>query len=214
MKWLDSLERRFHWLTIPQFPLFIATANGLIYLMAQFEPLFVQRLTLDPAAVRAGEWWRVITFIFVPPISMNPIFLVLWLLFLYQVVTALENTWGEFRFFFFYMIGAAMTVLASLFILNEPIGNVSLNTSIYLAFATIFPEFEILIFPLPWGIKVKYLAWAGWVIIGFSFVLGSFGTKIAISASLSNYMLFFGADIWRAVLLRWEVHRNRQRFRR
>jgi len=55
MRWLDRLERHFHWLTIPQFPLFIATANGLIYLMAQFEPRFVQQLTLDPMAVRAGS---------------------------------------------------------------------------------------------------------------------------------------------------------------
>ena len=103
----------FIWLTIPQFPLFIATANGLIYLMAQFEPAFVQQLTLDPMAVRAGEWWRVFTFLFVPPM-MSPIFLVFWLLLLYQFAQALENAWGEFRFFFFYFVGAAATVLAAL----------------------------------------------------------------------------------------------------
>src|ERR1017187_8080076 len=94
MKWLDSLERRFHWLTIPQFPLFIATATGLIYLMSQIEPGFVQRLALDPVAVRAGEWWRIFTFLFVPP-AISPFFIVFWLLLLYQYSQALENAWGE-----------------------------------------------------------------------------------------------------------------------
>src|ERR1035441_1608479 len=91
VKWLDQLERRFHFVAIPEFPLFIATANGLIYLLSQFEPVFVQRLLLDPAAIRAGEWWRGVTFLFVPP-QMNPIFLVFWLLFIYQCAQALEHS--------------------------------------------------------------------------------------------------------------------------
>jgi hypothetical protein len=36
---------------------------------------------------------------------------------------------------------------------------------------------------------------------------------VAIAASLSNYGLFFGVDIWRAIQLRWDVYRNRRRFR-
>ena len=213
MRWLDNLERRFHWLTIPQFPLFIATANGLIYLMAQFQPIFVDRLLLDPVAVRgAGEWWRVVTFLFVPPISMNPIFLVFWLLLLYQFAQALEAAWGEFRFFFFYLVGAFATVMASLFISGQPIGNVSLNTTLFLAFATLFPDFQLLLFFfIP--VKVKYLAWFTWLVTALSFIMGSFGTRVAIGASLSNYILFFGVDIWRAVQLRWNVYRNRSRFR-
>jgi membrane associated rhomboid family serine protease len=214
MRWLDSLERRFHWFTIPQFPLFIATANGLIYLMAQFEPVFVRRLLLDPIAiVTAGEWWRVVTFLLVPPMNMNPIFLVFWLLMLYRIAQDLENAWGEFRFFFFYLIGAIATVTAALFISHEPVGNVPLNTTLFLAFATLFPDFGLLVFPLPWSIKVKYIAWFFWFTTAVSFFLGSFGSRVAIGASLSNYALFFGADIGRAARLRWEVYRNRRRFR-
>jgi membrane associated rhomboid family serine protease len=202
MKWLDSLERRFHFIAIPQFPLFIATANGLIYLMAQFQPIFVQSLLLEPTAILArGEWWRVVTFLFVPPMNMNPIFLAFWLFLLYQYAQALENAWGEFRFFLFYLIGAAATVVASVFVLHEPLGNVPLNTTLFLAFATLFPDFELLLFFfLP--IKVKYLGWFVWVTVGLSIFLGSFATRVAIAASLSNYLLFFGSDIWRA-LRRW-----------
>jgi len=212
MSWLDRLERRFHFLTIPQFPLFIAAANGLIYLMAQFEPAFVQQLTLDPNAILAGQWWRIVTFLFVPPITMHPIFIVFWLLLLYQFSQALENAWGEFRFFFFYFVGAAATVLAAFVILHEPLGNVSLNTTLFLAFATLFPDFELLLFfVLP--IKVKYLGWLVWLTIVVSLLTGSFGTRIAIAASLTNYVLFFGGDIWKMLQMRWEVYKNRRRFR-
>jgi len=213
MRWLDSLERRFHWLAIPQFPLFIATANAFIYLMAQFQPIFVERLVLDPGMVlNGGEWWRVVTFLFVPPMNMNPIFLVFWILLLYQYAQALEAAWGEFRFFFFYLIGAIATVIASLFIVHEPIGNESLYITIFLAFATLFPEFELLLFffiPL----KVKYLAWFTWVMIVVTLIIGSSVTRIALAASLLNYILFFGQDLWKAASLRVEVYRNRRRFR-
>ena len=211
MKWLDQLERRFHFVTIPQFPLFIATANGLIYLMSQFEPGFVLRLTLNPQAVLAGEWWRVITFLFVPPL-MSPIWFVFWLLFLYQCSQALENAWGEFRFFFFYFVGAAATSAAAILILNQTIGNGFLYSTLFLAFATLYPETELLLFfILP--IKVKYLAWFTWLMVGISFVLGTASTRVAIVAALSNYFLFFGADLWKGLKLRWEIYQNRRRFR-
>src|SRR5713226_1799983 len=153
--------------------------------MSQAQPVFVERLILDPAAIRAGQWWRAVTFLFVPP-PMNPFFLVFWLLLIYQFAQALENAWGEFRFFVFYLIGAAATVLAALLVLHEPLGNVSLNTSLFLAFATLYPDVELLIFfILP--IKVKYLAWFVWVTIALSFVLGSFATRVALGAALANY---------------------------
>ena len=209
MKWLDQLERRFHFVAIPEFPLFIVTANGLIYLMAQFQPVFVDRLLLDPAAVRSGEWWRLLTFLFVPAL-MRPLFFVFWLLFLYQISEALENAWGEFRFFFFYLLGAAVTAIAALVLLKEPAGNSFLNISLFLAFATLFPDFELLLFfILP--IKVKYLAYFTWFTVALSFVVGSFVPRVTIGASLFNYALFFGADLGRSVRLKWEVYRNRRR---
>src|SRR5882724_9411742 len=211
MRWLDRLERPLGFLAIPQFPLFIAAANGIIYFMAQAQPAFVGKLVLDPELVRAGEWWRIFSFLFVPP-QMNPLFLVFWLLLLYQYATALENAWGEFHFFIFYLLGAAATVLAALLVLHEPLGNVSLNTSLFLAFATLYPDVELLIFfILP--IKVKYLAWFVWLTIALSFVLGSFATRVALGAALANYGLFFGEDLWKAAQLRWEVYKNRRRFK-
>jgi len=212
MRWLDRLERHFHGFTIPQFPLFIASANGFIYLLNQAQPVFVERLALDPGWIRQGEWWRVITFLFVPP-QMNPIFLVFWLLLLYQFAQALENTWGEFRFFFFYLLGAAATVIASVFILHARLGNVSLNTTLFLAYAALFPDTELLLFFII-PVKIKYLAWLMWGSTALSFFMGSYVTRVAIAASLANFFLFFGGDLWAGLRLRWDVFRNRRRMGR
>ena len=97
-------------------------------------------------------------------------------------------------------------------ILNQTIGNGFLYSTLFLAFATLYPETELLLFfILP--VKVKYLAWLTWLAVGLSFVMGTASTRIAIVAALSNYFLFFGADLWSAVRLRWEVYKNRRRFR-
>jgi hypothetical protein len=45
------------------------------------------------------------------------------------------------------------------------------------------------------------------------FITGGAVTRVAIGASLLNYTLFFGPDLWQRFLLKWEVYRNRRRFR-
>ncbi len=210
MKWLDRLERRFEFITIPQFPLFLATANGICYFMAQAQPAFVEQLYLSPVAIQTGEWWRVLTFLFVPP-QMNPFFLIFWLMLLFQFAQALENAWGEFRFFVFYLIGAAATVLASLFIVQAPLSNAWLNSTLFLAFATLFPDFELLFFFII-PMKVKYLAWFTWGVTALAFIRGGLTTQVEILASLANYFLFFSSTLWRTLQLKWHTYRNRKRF--
>ncbi len=211
MKWLDRLERRFGAWSIPEFPLFIVAANGLIYLLMQTQPLFYDKLLLDPYAVRHGEWWRVATFLFVPP-PMSALFMVFWLYLLYQYAQALEQAWGEFQFCFFYLTGAVATALAALFVVHATLSNIPLNTTLFLAFATLFPDFELLLFfILP--VKVKYLAWIIWATVIYSLIFGSPGTRVGILASLINYFIFFGRELFEKVRLRWDVYRNRQRFK-
>lgn len=211
MRWIDRLERTFGDWAIPQFPIFITAANGVIYLLDMMHPGFTYRLLLDPAAIHAGEWWRIVTFLFVPP-SLSPIFMAFWLYLLYMYSSALENEWGEFRFCFFYLIGALATVLGALFIAHDTLSNVPLNTTLFLAFATLFPDFELLLFFfIP--VKVKYMAWIIWVVMGWTFIREDFVTRVAIGTSLFNYALFFGPELWQEAILKWQVFRNRRRFK-
>lgn len=210
MRWIDALERRFGDWAIPQFPLFIVFATAGIYVLALSRPEFVDRLSLWPDAVMSGEVWRVFTFLFVP-IVKSPLWFVLWLFVIFQFAQALENAWGGFRFCFFYFFGALATVLASL-ITQEPLSNASLYTTLFLAFATLYPDMEVLLFfILP--VKVRYLAWVSWGLVVIYFAIGGFRMRVEIVASLANYLLFFGPEIWRGLVLRWEVHKNRRRFR-
>jgi hypothetical protein len=209
MRLLDWLERRFGTWTIPQFPLFIVMANGLIFLLSQANPMFSERLRLNPEAIGQGEFWRLVTFLFIPP--GWGFWTLLWLLFVYQIAQALEQAWGEFRFLIFYAIGGLATIAAALW-LGATLSNVPLNTTLFLAFATLFPNYEVLLFfILP--IRVKYLGAFTWATLLLSLILGTFVTRIAIVASLVNYMLFFGPQISVNLRLRWEVYRNRRRFR-
>jgi membrane associated rhomboid family serine protease len=211
MRWLDRLEQTFGNWAIPQFPLFIAAANGVIYILGVVNPAFTDRLWLDPVAVHAGEYWRLITFLFIPP-SMGPIGMVFWLYLLFQCATALENEWGEFRFCFFYLIGALATLLGAFFITHTSLSNVPLNTTLFLAFATLYPDFELLLFfILP--VKIKYLAWLIWLGLAWNFVWDGFLTRVAIGASLLNYAIFFGPELWQKAVLKGQVFRNRQRFK-
>jgi len=211
MTLLDRLERRFGAWAIPQFSLFIVMANGLIYLLAQVRSDFLIRLLLDPEAIRHGEVWRILTFLFIPPM-MGPLWMVFWLMLLYQFAQALEQEWGEFRFCVFYAIGALATIVAALWIVGETLSNIPLNTTLFLAFAMLFPNYELLLFfILP--VKVKYLAALTWLALLWAFVTGGPVTRVAIAASLVNYVLFFGSQIWETIKLKIEVYRARRRFR-
>jgi membrane associated rhomboid family serine protease len=167
---------------------------------------------LDPAAIHAGEWWRVVTFLFVVPPQWSPLAVFFWLYLLYQYAQALENEWGEFRFCLFYLLGAASTATAALFIVGQTLSNIPLNTTLFFAFASLFPEFELLLFfVIP--VRVKYLAWLIWIGLAWSFVTGGFVSRVGIAASLFNYVLFFGPTLWEKIRLKVEVYKNRRRFR-
>ena len=74
-----------------------------------------------------------------------------------------------------------------------------LNLSLFFAFATLFPNFPILLFfilPVP----VKWIALVSFCSTAFAFLDGSTGVRLAIVVALANYLLFFGyewARIWR-----------------
>ena len=73
------------------------------------------------------------------------------------------------------------------------IGLISTNyitMSIFLAFASIYPDMEVLLyFILP--IKMKWMAFVYVAMALYYFFTGSLATKVAIAASLLNFVIFF-----------------------
>ncbi len=78
-----------------------------------------------------------------------------WYLF-YLMGTALERSWGTFRYNVFLLIGYVDTVGVAFIVPDVPANNAFLQGSVFLAFAYLFPDFVMYIFfILP--VKIKWL---------------------------------------------------------
>lgn len=204
MNWLDKLERKFGRFAIPNLTVYLLAGYvigfGIMYLM----PDMIGYLTLEPALILRGQVWRIISWVLIPP-TTNVISLVFLVLLYYSLGTVLERTWGSFRYNVYIFSGLLFTVIAEFGLyayfrfrygVEMPlsmIGLVSTNyitMSIFLAFAAIYPDMEVLLyFILP--IKMKWMAFVYVVMAGYSFFRGGLMTKVAIGASLLNFIIFF-----------------------
>lgn len=189
MNLINRLERSFGWMAIGHLPIYVVTAQALLYVWIMLNPGAEHLLMLDPWAVRNGEVWRLLTFLFLIPFQ-NVIFTFFFLYFQYLCGVALEEEWGSFPFTIFYGVGALSAIAASFLVGGNTQGAFYLNETIFLAFAAIHPNFTLLLFfILP--IKVKWIAWFTWGRILLGVYAAPLLWKIAIFISLSNYVLFF-----------------------
>lgn len=224
MKWLYKLEFRYRRYAIADLMKYIVILNATVFFINYLIPntnLF-QKLMLYPDRVLKGEVWRLISFLFVPD-QLSPIWILFSLYFYYIVGSNLENQWGSFRFNIYYLIGVLATIAAAFIAyaispvvagvkLYIPITTMHLNLSLFLAFAHLYPNFEILIFFLI-PVKVKYLAWFNWALIVFSLIFNPVTLKLAALASVLNYFIFFGKDIITMIKTKKLVYKNRKRFK-
>lgn len=197
MNLLNRLEKKFGNFYIRNLMLIIIAGNLLVYLFTMIKGNFlINRLVLDSNKILQGEIWRLITFIFIPPVT-SPLFFLLTLYFYYLAGSSLENVWGGFKFNIYYLVGIITSIIAG-FITKAPVDGHYINLSLFLAFAKLFPNFELLIFFII-PVKIKYLGILNWIFI-FLNVLGAstFSGKALVIIPLLNYFLFFGKSIGRA----------------
>lgn len=191
MKWLNKLERKFGRYAISNLMYYIIGITLAIYIVQ-----YTLNISLDyylafiPNLVMKGQLWRIITFIFIPPAS-SILMIAFVMYFYYMMGTTLEHEWGTFKFNLYYLFGMIGTILAA-FITGSGT-SLYLNLSLFLAFAYLFPDVEILLFfILP--VKVKWIAYLDWAYFILSLILGTMSTRVATVASLINFFIFFGGD--------------------
>lgn len=193
--WLNKLNRKYGRYAIPHLITYLVCGMGLVYLLSFIlYPILRTSLSsllmFDREAILHGQLWRLVTFVLIPP-SSGPVFILFSLYFYWIIGTGLENQWGAFRFNAYYLCGILGTMLAGL--LTGYATNNYINLSLFLAFAMIYPEHEVLLFFfLP--IKVKYLAFADALYLLILFLRDSWGGKLALLVALANVALFFGND--------------------
>ncbi len=212
MKLLDKLQRRFGRFAVPHVTEGLIACQVLTYILCLSKPGYLEAISLVPRRVLEGQGWRLITFIFEPPTS-NPLWaFFFWYLF-FLMGTVLEHTWGAFRYNVFLLVGWLATVAASFLVPDAPASIKFLQGSVFLAFAYLYPDFQLLLFfILP--VKVKWLALLQW--IGYFLVL-LFGPAIAqilATASICNFLLFFWHDIFlRMRSGRWRMAQQAKQIR-
>jgi hypothetical protein len=200
MSLLDRLERIFGRFAIPNLSLYIVIGQVFVLLTSMLHLIDLERVVLQPVLVLHGQWWRVFTFVFfvLPPSgAFGYIFLAFqWYLF-YLMGNALEHYWGAFRYNVFLLLTFALTIGASFITPYALVTNTYALLSVFLAFAYLNPDFELLLIIIP--VKVKWLALFTWVMWAVNFVLGSWALRIQIAAPTLTFLLFFGPGIVRSL---------------
>jgi len=208
MSLLSRLERALGRFAIPDVSLYLVLGQVMVLGFAMLGRFNVERLMFWPGAALAGEWWRPLTFIFVPPgvragmdgtvilrVSMTgAIFLAFgWYIF-YLMGGALEQHWGVFRYNAFLFLGWVLTVAAAFATPNAYASNAYVAGTVFLAFAYLNPDFVMYIFfILP--VKIKWLALLAWIGYGYTFLVGGWSDRLMVLASIGNFLIFFSGDI-------------------
>ena len=208
MTWYDKLERRFGNLYIPNLMIGVVLVQGAVWLLQRLMHAvwITQFFSLQSAAVLHGQVWRLFTFIFLPGSYSNPIFLFLSLYFYYVIGQTLENQWGGFRFNLYYLIGMVGAWACSLLV--GAWGNGGLLLSLFLAFAWLYPNMQVLLFYII-PIKVKWLGIAAGVMWAWDVLTYPGIYRLCPIFELAGFLLFFGPDVWRAICS-WFNNRSRR----
>ena len=221
MNAIDFLEGRFGRFAIPGLVRMIVGLNLLVFLLGRLSPPLLSWLDLDPGAVLHGQLWRLVTYIFIPNYGSifsavfgqpgNALDTACGLAFLWMIGDSLEEVWGTFRLNLFYLIGMAGTTLAA-FLFGAQFSNGMLNLSLLFAFAWHFPNTRILFFfVLP--VLVKWLAWLSAALLLLQFIgTDSLAYRMAVVASLANFLIFFGPQTLSRALHGQQVAGRRREF--
>jgi hypothetical protein len=194
MSFLDRLERVFGRFALPNVTLYLIIGQVGVYLLAMLGRLDPGILVLVPDLVKEGEAWRLVSFLLMPPPSSFIFIAFAWWVF-YFMGNALEGYWGAFRYNCFLFVGFALTVGLAFLVPGAVVSNTFLAGSVFLAFAYLNPDYELLLFfILP--LKIRWLALIAWAGYAALFFVGGWPQRLQIIAAVGNFFLFFGRDLW------------------
>ncbi len=194
----DRLERRFGRYAVPNLVTGIVVGQMLVFALSYLQqmqgmaagPNVANLVSLRPDLILEGQVWRLVTFLFEPPrIGL------LWLAFHWYLMhffgQVLQRDWSEFKLTLYLLIGYAATVAVSFFLPPGSATNSYLYTSLFLAFAQLYPDYTFHIyFVLP--VKVKWLAMLTWIFFALRILGGGWPQFWLVLATVADFALFFG----------------------
>ena len=207
---MSKFEKKFGKYAIPNLTLVLImcyVAGYIIQLMgAAGGTNLLGFLTLDPYRILHGQIWRLVSWILIPPSSLD-IFTIIMLFFYYSIGTSLERAWGDFKYNVYIFSGILMTILGSFLLygieyavkgypalMGTAFSTYYISLSIFLGFAISFPDMQVLLyFIIP--IKIKWLAYLDVALLAYSMITsilsGNWAGCVVILCSLANVLVFF-----------------------
>lgn len=189
---------------IPNLMLYICIGNAVMYVISLVTRNYTlyNLLSFNRRLILQGQVWRLFTYP-LTYLTSNILLMAISLLCYYSLGNAMERMWGTLKFNIFYLTGVVlMDIYAMIF--NCSANVYYLNMSLFLGYATLFPDASFLLFFI---IPVK-----AWVLALFDLViilLGVFSPPFTAAnlfplIALGNYFLFFGKDVLNVIPLSWQ----------
>ena len=220
---------------IPNLMLYIVLGNALVYLFTLSTGNYVvyNALCFNRERILNGEIWRLISFVFtsfsVSSTMSTQLFLTaISYLCYFSLGRAIENSWGTFRFNLYYLSGIVLMDLFGMAFggILIPYGRYLydfssfysgmgyyLNLSLFLGYATLFPDTHFLLFFIipvkAWIFALFDLVLTIYEVIDLSYPIFCFPHNLFPLVAILNYLLFFGKDVLNVIPVSWRMNAKR-----
>lgn len=189
---------------VPNLMLYIALGTALVYLMSEMSGNYMlyNLLYFDRELILQGQIWRLITYPLTYRID-NLLLMAVSLFVYYSLGRAMESIWGTLRFNLFYLTGVVMMDIYCM-IFGGYASVTYLNLSLFLSYATLFPDAQFLLFFII-PVKAWLFALFDLAIVVMDLISYPFPYNLFSVISLANYFLFFGKDVLNVIPLSWRI---------
>lgn len=203
MNFLNKMERKLGKYAIQNLTFWLIGAWVLGFIIQYTMPEVQRMLILEPALILQGQVWRIVSWLLVPP-PVNLLFLIFFLSCYYFIGNSIEQAIGTFRYNVYLfggllcsMLGAFLLYVVYFIVTGITVTGIGyyfsteyVTMSLFMAFAAIFPNTEFrLYFIIPFKAKWLGIIDAVWMV--FMFIASNWAGKVAIIASLLNFLIFF-----------------------
>ncbi len=212
MRPLNKFEKKFRKYAIPNLTTIMIVCYIIGYCLYYMYPGLVGMMTLNPYAILHGQFFRLFTWVLVPPTHESLLGTVITLYFYWSIGTTMEKVWGDFRYNVYIFSGLLFTLigsfvaygLANTFFYDAwnlsnsvfaeamfELGSSFFSTyyvtmSIFLAFAATFPNVRVLLmFIIP--IKVKWLGIFYGAIMAYQLIAP---VQVRIGTTILDFSIF------------------------
>ncbi len=199
---------------IPNLMLYIALGSALVYVLGMIDQSYTlyEVLCFDRRLILQGQVWRLFSYVLTYGFgSLNIALVGIGLLCYFSLGRAMENLWGTLRFNLFYFSGVILQDIFCL-IFGGTATVDYLNLSLFLAYATLYPnEHFLLFFIIP--VKAWIFALVDLAVVAYDVTMmtlaGLFPYSLFPLVALLNYFLFFGKDIVNVIPVSWRANARR-----